>query len=101
MSGYTSGNNAPTLMAQMPNRKGNASTHVVSHDKGATAVTGKAHGISYGKGAQGAPAFAKATSNTSAGATAGRKQKVTVQTQCTYDGKIQNDGYLKNSSYLK
>jgi hypothetical protein len=101
MSGYTSGNKAPTLMAQMPNRKGNASVREASHDKGATAVTGKAHGTSYGKGAQGAPSYARATDNTSAGATSGRKQGVMVKTHCDYDGKIKNDGYLKNSSYLK
>lgn len=28
MSNYTSGNKAPTLMAQAPNRKGNQSKHV-------------------------------------------------------------------------
>ena len=103
MSGYTSGNNAPTLMTQNANRKGNASTRVASHDKGVTAVTGKAHGTAYGKGAQGAPSYAKATSNTSAGATGGRKQKVMVQTHCNYDGKIHNDGYMNSdrNNFLK
>jgi hypothetical protein len=88
------------LYTQMPNRKGNASTRVASHDKGVTAVTGKAHGMAQPQGSQGAPAYAKATSNTSAGATAGRKQGVMVSTpKADYCGC--NDGYLKNSSYLK
>lgn len=100
MSGYTSGNKAPTLMTQMPNRKGNASTHVVSHDKGVTAMTNTKHGLNQPSGSQGAPAFAKATSNTASGATAGRKQPVMVKTNCDYDGKIRNDGYL-SSSYTK
>jgi len=41
MSGYTSGNNAPTLMAQAPNRKGNQSKNVpgMSGPLGVTAVT--------------------------------------------------------------
>ena len=103
MSGYTSGNKAPTLMAQSPNRKGNASVREASHSQGVTAVTGKAHGTSYGKGAQGAPSYTRASDNTSAGATGGRKQKVMVQTNCTYDGKIHNDGYMNSdrTNFLK
>ena len=99
MSGYTSGNNAPTLMAQMPNRKGNAAVREQSHNKGVTAVTGKPHGMSQPKGAQGAPAYAMATNNTTSGATAGRKQAVMVsRPKDNYCGC--NDGYM-SSSYTK
>jgi hypothetical protein len=60
-------------------------------------------GLSQPKGAQGAPSYARATSNTNAGATGGRKQKVMVQTNCTYDGKIHNDGYMNSdrNNFLK
>ena len=100
MSGYTSGNKAPTLMTQMPNRKGNASTHVVSHDKGVTAMTNTKHGLAQPKGAQGAPAYSCATSNTSAGATSGRKQGVMVSRPAANTGK--NFGYMaEGKSYTK
>lgn len=100
MSGYTSGNKAPTLMTQMPNRKGNASTHVVSHDRGVTAMTNTKHGLAQPKGAQGAPAYSCATSNTSAGATSGRKQGVMVSRPAANTGK--NFGYMaEGKSYTK
>ena len=91
------------LYAQAPNRKGNASTRVVSHDKGVTAQTNTKHGTAQPAGSQGAPAYARATSNTSAGATGGRKQAVMVSTHCDYNGKIQNDGYMNSdrNNYLK
>jgi len=91
------------LYTQAPNRKGNASVHEASHDKGVTAVTRPMGGLSQPKGAQGAPSYARATSNTNAGATGGRKQKVMVQTNCTYDGKIHNDGYMNSdrNNFLK
>jgi hypothetical protein len=91
------------LYTQNANRKGNASTRVASHDKGVTAQTNTPHGLSQPKGAQGAPKCMGATSNTSIGATGGRKQKVMVQTNCDYDGKIHNDGYMNSdrTNYLK
>jgi len=91
------------LFTQAPNRKGNAATRVASHTTGVTAVTNTKHGLYQPKGAQGAPSCMGATSNTSAGATGGRKQKVMVQTNCTYDGKIHNDGYMNSdrNNYLK
>jgi hypothetical protein len=98
MSAYTSGNKAPTLMAQMPNRVGNKATHVASHDKGVTAVTRPQGGLSQPSGAQGAPSFAKATSNTAAGATAGRKQKVMVSQPECYDKTPRNDAYMGKST---
>jgi hypothetical protein len=103
MSGYTSGNNAPTLMTQNANRKGNAFTRVASHNKGVTAVTNPMGGLAQPKGAQGAPKCMGASNNTSIGATGGRKQKVMVETNCTYDGKIHNDGYMNSdrTNYLK
>ena len=89
MSGYTSGNNAPTLMAQAPNRKGNMSKHTPGAG-GVTAVTRPQGSTAYGKGRQGAPA---AGGNPGAG----RGQKVQVSRpadNCGY-----NDSY-RNSSYL-
>jgi hypothetical protein len=103
MSGYTSGNNAPTLMKQAPNRKGNASVREASHYKGVTAVTRPQGSLAQPSGSQGAPSYSRATDNTSVGATGGRKQKVMVQTNCDYDGKIRNDGYMNSdrNNYLK
>jgi len=89
------------LFTQNANRKGNAATRVASHDKGVTAQTNTPHGLSQPKGSQGAPSFAKATSNTSAGATSGRKQKVMVDCACDYSG--DNHAYLNSdrTNYLK
>jgi hypothetical protein len=103
MSAYTSGNNAPTLMAQAPNRKGNIGKMEASHYKGVTAVTNPAGSLMQPKGAQGAPAFNRASDNTSAGATSGRKQKVMVDTHCDYDGRIKNAGYMNSdrNNFLK
>jgi hypothetical protein len=103
MSAYTSGNNAPTLMAQAPNRKGNIGRMEASHSSGVTAVTRPSGGTAYAPGHQGAPAFNRASDNTSVGATAGRKQKVMVQTHCDYDGHIKNGSYLNadRNNFLK
>ena len=98
MSGYTSGNKAPTLMAQMPNRVGNVGKLSLSHGTGVTAVTGSMGGTSYSAGCQGAPSYAKATDNTAGGATGGRKQKVQVSRPASNYGC--NDDY-RSSSYLK
>ena len=100
---YTSDNKAPTLMAQAPNRVGNIGRMQVSHYTGVTAVTGKLGGLMQPAGNQGAPSYACATSNTSAGATAGRKQKVMLSKPKGYDGAIHNDGYMSQSTknYLK
>ena len=91
------------LYTQSPNRKGNASTRVASHDTGVTAITNPMGSLSQPKGAQGAPAYARATSNTATGATGGRKQPVMVSTNCDYDGKIRNGGYMNSdrNNYLK
>ena len=91
MSGYTSGNNAPTLMAQAPNRKGNISKHTAGAG-GVTTVTSGSGGLKQAPGNQGKPSVGGSV-------TAGRGQKVTVVTQCDYDGTARNTGYLKNSSY--
>ena len=101
MSGYTSGNKAPTLMAQAPNRKGNIGRMDASHFSGVTAVTRPQGSLQQPSGNQGAPKYSRAIDNTALGATSGRGQKVMVSTpkpNCTY---TENDGYLKNSSYLK
>lgn len=87
---YTSGNKAPTLMAQAPNRVGNKSKDPAKHGGGVTAVTRPQGDLSQPKGAQGAP---KASGNV-----AGRNQKVMVSRpaeNCGY-----NDSY-RSSSYLK
>ena len=91
MSGYTSGNNAPTLMAQAPNRKGNTSKHTPGSG-GATAVTNGSGGTKYSGPNQGAP-------KTGGSATAGRGQKVSVAYPDSYNCHSTNTGYLKNSSY--
>lgn len=86
---YTSGNKAPTLMAQAPNRVGNKSKHVTGSG-GVTAVTRPQGNLSQPKGAQGAP---KAS-----GSITGIHQKVSVSRpadNCGY-----NDGY-RSSSYLR
>jgi hypothetical protein len=91
MSGYTSGNNAPTQMAQAPNRKGNQSKHVATGNGGATAVTRPQGGVAYSVKHQGAPS--------AGGKVNGRNQKVQVSRPAADYGC--NDSYMKNSSYLK
>jgi len=93
MSGYTSGNNAPTLMAQAPNRKGNVSKHTPGSG-GVTTVTRGSGGTNYSGPNQGAP-------KTGGSATAGRGQKVSVSYPDSYNCHSTNTGYLKNSSYTK
>ena len=95
MSNYTSGNNAPTQMAQMANRKGNVSKTQPSHKGGATAVTRPQGWLDQPDGSQGAPA--------ANGNIATRGQKVMVTTHCDYDGRIKNDGYMNTdrNNFLK
>lgn len=93
MSAYTSGNNAPTLMAQAPNRKGNVSKHTAGPG-GVTTVTRPQGSTTYSTPHQGA---AKAGGSV----TSGRGQKVMVSRPEAYDCYAHNTGYLKNSSYLK
>jgi len=57
---YISGNKAPTLMAQMPNRVGNISKKPPQSNVGVTAQTNIKHGVAQPKGSQGA---ATATGN--------------------------------------
>ncbi len=94
MSGYTSGNHAPTLMAQAPNRKGNVSKDPAKHSGGATAVVGNRVDKMTPAGSQGAP-------KTGCDATCGRGQKVALFTPAPYSTKATNCGYVKGSSYLK
>jgi len=103
MSNYTSGNNAPTLMKQAPNRKGNHDLTSPSHDTGVTAVTNKNGSTMYPPGCQGAPKVGPHGGKT-AGVTAGRKQPVMMsRPKELYDGKIKNDGYIAKDgkSWLK
>lgn len=90
MSAYTSGNKAPTLMAQAPNRVGNKSKDPAKLTGGVTAVTRPQGGLSKPAGSQGAP---KANGNIS-----GSGQKVMVsRPKADY---CNNDSY-RSSSYLK
>ena len=98
MSAYTSGNKAPTLMAQAPNRVGNKSTKPVNSNTGVTAMPHKGGGLSQPTGHQGAPSYSRQTDNTSAGATGGRHQKVAVSRP--KEDYCNNDGY-RSSSFLK
>ena len=87
---YTSGNKAPTLMAQAPNRVGNQSKHTPKSNTGVTAVTRPQGDVAYAKGRQGAPA--------AGGNIASRNQKVMVSRPAENCG--HNDGY-RSSSYMK
>ena len=82
----------PTLMAQMPNRKGNISATTPNRTTGVTAQTGSNKmGVSQPKGNQGAPS---ATGIVHGG---NGKYKVSIaKPEPRYE---QNCGYLKNSSY--
>lgn len=90
---YTSGNNAPTQMAQMPNRVGNKSKHTPSNSGGVTSITNPKGDIAYGSSHQG-PASA-------GGSITGRHQPVTLVKPKGYDGACHNDGYMSKSSYSK
>jgi len=95
MSGYTSGNKAPTLMAQAPNRVGNKSK-TVTGPGGVTAVTRPQGGVAYSVNHQGPASAGKS-------ATSGRGQKVMVSRPECYDKTPRNDAYMGKSTtnYLK
>jgi hypothetical protein len=86
------------LFTQAPNRKGNIGKMEATHFKGVTAVTGPAHGVDHPKGNQGAPSYSRATDNTAAGVTAGRKQKVMVDNKGCAGPKPNNYGYMDKST---
>lgn len=96
MSGYTSGNKAPTLMAQAPNRRGNISKDGPKHSGGVTSVTRPNGGTNYAAGRQGAPSTGKDV-------TSGRGQKVSVNCAPCYDKTPRNDAYMNSdrTNYLK
>ena len=102
MSGYTSGNNAPTLMRQAPNRRGNQDKTAPSHNTGVTAVTRPEGNTHYAPGHQGAPKVG-AHGGKNAGVTSGRGQKVTVSMPKPYCTYTHNDGYRDSdrTNYLK
>jgi hypothetical protein len=93
MSGYTSGNSAPTLMAQAPNRRGNQSKHTPGAG-GVTTVTSGSGGTKFSGPNQGA-------AKTGGSVTSGRGQKVAVSMPKPYETCTTNGGYVKGSSYLK
>ena len=103
MSGYTSGNNAPTLMKQEMVRKGNVDHKHPSHKGGATDVTRPQGSTHYEKGHQ-RPPHVSGHGGKDEGVTAGRKQKVTVSMpDHEYNTKTTNDGYIHKDgkSWLK
>jgi hypothetical protein len=87
---YTSGNNAPTLMAQAPNRVGNKSKHPATGTGGATSVTRPQGNVKFSAPHQGAASVGKS-------ATAGRGQKVMVNKPECYDVTPRNDAYMNKS----
>jgi hypothetical protein len=91
MSAYTSGNKAPTLMAQAPNRVGNIDKHPAKKGGGVTAVTRPQGSTAYSGPHQGA---AKAGGNP----TGGRGQKVMVSKPECYDVTPRNDAYMNKST---
>lgn len=82
------------LYAQAPNRKGNHSTKTAEH-KAVPSGSGK---LATPAGSQGAPKVRDAFGHDNVPA---MKQAVQLCKPKGYDGAIHNDGYLKNSSYLK
>ena len=90
MSAYTSGNKAPTLMAQAPNRHGNQSKHPAKHEGGVTSVTRPQGSTAYSAGHQSA-------AKTGADPTKGRGQKVQVHRPECYDVTPRNDAYMDKS----
>lgn len=91
MSAYTSGNKAPTLMAQAPNRVGNKSKDPAKLTGGVTTVTRPQGGLSQPAGTQGKPSVGKE-------ATSGRGQKVMVNKPECYDKTPRNDAYMGKST---
>ena len=94
MSAYTSGNNAPTLMAQAPNRRGNISKDGPKQSGGVTSVTRPQGNTAYPSGRQLPPSTGKEV-------TSGRGQKVSVAYGKALTAK--NDGYIAKDgqSWLK
>jgi len=96
MSGYTSGNNAPTLMAQAPNRKGNISKDPAKLTSGVTAITNPKGSVAYAPGKMGVASH-------NGNPTGGRGQKVMVSMPKPYSCYTENDGYMNSdrTNYLK
>lgn len=90
MSAYTSGNNAPTLMRQAPNRKGNIDPNPAKLTGGVTAVTRPQGNLAQPSGHQGAP-------KVGSDPTKGRGQKVMVSKPECYDVTPRNDAYMNKS----
>lgn len=87
---YTSGNKAPTLMAQAPNRVGNKSKTVATGTGGVTAVTRPQGGVAYSVKHQPAATPGKS-------ATSGRGQKVMVNRP--KEDYCHNDSYRSSAFY--
>jgi hypothetical protein len=94
---YATGNCAPTLMAQAPNRKGNISKDPAKLTGGVTAQTRPQGSVEYAPGKMGVASHNGNPMN-------GRGQKVMVsRPKELYDGKCHNDGYMNSdrTNYLK
>ena len=103
MSGYTSGNKAPTLMKQEVVRRGNVDGKHNSHKGGVTDVTSPQGSTHYEKGHQ-RPPHVGPHGGKDEGVTAGRKQKVTVEKpKHEYVVHSTNTGYIHKDgkSWLK
>jgi hypothetical protein len=84
---YTSGNKAPTLMAQMPNKVGNKSKFVATGKGGATAETRPEGSVMHGEGYE-------VKKKPKGSPEAGRGQKVTKMHAKGTDGPATNNGFL-------
>jgi len=84
---YTSGNKAPTLMAQMPNKVGNKSKFVATGKGGATAETRPEGSTKYGEGHE-------VKMKPKGSPEAGRGQKVIKTHAKGTDGPATNNGFL-------
>lgn len=95
MSSYTSGNNAPTQMAQAPNRKGNISKHPAELKGGVTSVI-RPQGSTYVNGPNQGAASA-------GGNIATRGQKVMLMKPDAYCTYAHNTAYMNSdrTNYLK
>ncbi len=82
------------LYAQSPNRTGNQSKHPAEHKS----VSGGARMLSTPAGSQGSAKASDAYGHTNQAA---MKQPVKLTKPKGYCGTIENDGYLKNSSFKK
>lgn len=88
---YTSGNKAPTLMAQAPNRVGNKAKHPPTGVGGVNGVVRNPVDVMFAAGHQGSAKPGKSV-------TSGNGQKVMVNRPECYDKTPRNDAYMGKST---